>query len=80
MPACYLVKMNALRGRVRGGHIEIDSALPEGAEVVVLTASPDEPFELDEAQLAELERRMLEADRGEVEPADSVLASLRRPR
>jgi predicted transcriptional regulator len=72
--------MNTVRGRVRGGHIEIDSALPEGAEVVVLTASPDEAFELDEAQLAELESRMVEADRGEVEPAESVLASLRRSR
>jgi hypothetical protein len=74
------MKMNAVRGRVRGGHIEIDSALPEGAEVVVLTAGHDEPFELDEAQIAELESRMVEADRGEVEPADSVLASLRRLR
>jgi predicted transcriptional regulator len=46
----------------------------------VLTPGHDEPFELDEAQLAELESRMVEADRGEVEPAESVLASLRRSR
>ena len=62
--------------RARG----IDGALPEGAEVVVLTPGHDEPFELDEAQLAELESRMVEADGGEVEPAESVLASLRRSR
>jgi hypothetical protein len=72
--------MNVVRGRVRGGHIEIDAALPEGAEVVVLTAGHDEPFDLDDAQLTELETRMAEADRGEVESGDVVLARLRRVR
>lgn len=72
--------MNAVRGRVRGGHIEIDAALPEGAEVVVLTAGHDEPFDLDDAQLTELETRMAEADRGEVESGDVVIARLRRVR
>lgn len=70
--------MNAVRGRVRGGHIEIDGALPEGAEVVVLTRGVEEPFDLDDAQLDELERRMAEADRGDVEPAEAVLGKLRR--
>ena len=32
--ACYPEGMNAIRGRVRGGHVETDAALPEGAEVV----------------------------------------------
>jgi hypothetical protein len=72
--------MNAVRGRVRGGHIEIDEALPEGAEVVVLTAGDDVAFELDDAQLAELEGRIAEADGGDVEPAQLVFANLRRPR
>ncbi len=72
--------MNAVRGRVRGGHIELDNALPEGAEVVVLTADSEEPFDLDEAQLSELEARMAAADRGEVEPAAAVLERLRRGR
>jgi hypothetical protein len=72
--------MNALRGRVRGGRIEIDTALPEGAEVVVLATGGDDSFELDDAELGELEARMAEADRGEVEPAESVLARLRRGR
>ena len=72
--------MNAVRGRVRGGHIEIDEALPEGAEVVVLTAGHDEPFDLDDAQVGELESRMAEADLGELEPAEVVLANLRRSR
>jgi hypothetical protein len=68
--------MNAVRGRVRGGHIEIETKLPEGAEVVVLAAS-DELFDLDDAHLAELESRAAEADRGEVDPADTVLGRLR---
>lgn len=60
--------MNAVRGRVRGGHIETDTELPEGAEVVVLTSGGDEPFDLDDAQETELEARIAEADRGQVEP------------
>jgi hypothetical protein len=51
--------MNAVRGRVRGGHVEIDGALPEGAEVVVLTPGNEEPFDLGEDLLAELETRMI---------------------
>jgi hypothetical protein len=72
--------MNAVRGRVRGGHIEVDAPLPEGAEVVVLTRGEQEPFDLDDAQLDELERRIASADMGEVEPAEAVLAKLRRAR
>ncbi len=72
--------MNAVRGRVRKGHVEVDAALPEGAEVVVLTGGAEEPFDLDVAQVAELELRMAEADRGEVEPAEALFASLRRSR
>lgn len=72
--------MNAVRGRVRGGRIELEGPLPEGAEVVVLAASREEPFDLDDAQLAELEARMAEADRGAVEPVGPVLERLRRSR
>ncbi len=39
-----------------------------------------EPFELDNDQLAELEERIAEADRGEIEPANEVLARFRRDR
>jgi SpoU rRNA methylase family enzyme len=69
--------MNAVRGRVRGGRIEIDTTLPEGVEVVVLSGGAEEPFDLDEARMTELEARMLGADLGEVEPAAAVLARLR---
>ena len=72
--------MNAVRGRVRAGRVELDAELPDGAEVVVLVASDDEPFELDEAAVAELEARIAAADRGEVEPARAVLDRLRATR
>jgi hypothetical protein len=72
--------MNAVRGRVRGGHIETDAALPEGAEVVVLVSGAEEPFDLDDEHLTELEARIAEADRGEVEPGATVLERLRRAR
>ena len=79
-PSWYPSVMNAVRGRVRGGHIETEASLPEGAEVVVLTVDNDDAFELDEDQIAELERRMAEADRGELVPADAVFGRLRRAR
>ena len=75
-----LVVMNVVRGRVRGGRVDVESPLPEGAEVVVLTPGSDELFELEDAQLAEIETRMAEADRGDVEPAETVLERLRRNR
>ncbi len=79
-PGCYSYGMNAVRGRVRGGRIELEGALPEGAEVVVLTPGTEAPFDLDDAQLAEIEARMAAADRGEIEPVGAVLERLRRNR
>jgi hypothetical protein len=72
--------MTAVRGRVRGGRVEVETDLPEGTEVVVLTATGDEPFELDEAQVVELEARIAGADRGDVVPASQVLEQLRPTR
>ena len=66
-PQCYPDEMIPVRGRVRDGRIELEGRLPEGAEVIVLAAGTDEPFDLDDAQLAEIETRMLAADRGDVE-------------
>ncbi|MEO7033354.1 MAG: endonuclease domain-containing protein [Polyangiaceae bacterium] len=73
--ACYLGFMNVVRGRVRDGHVELDSAWPDGAEVVVVLGET-EPFALAEHDIAELTERMAAADRGEVEPAESVFARL----
>lgn len=70
--------MNAVRGRVRGGKIELDEPLPEGAEVVVVAARAAAPFDLDDEQIDELEDRVRSADRGNVVPASSVLPRTRR--
>ena len=73
----YRLYVNAVRGRVREGRVELEAALPEGAEVVVLAAGRDGPFDLDDAQLAEIEARMAEADGGAAEPAAAVIEKLR---
>ncbi len=72
--------MNAVRGKVRDGRIETEAELPEGAEVVVLTASTEAPFDLDDAQLGELESRIASADAGDVETSEVVLGRLRSRR
>jgi hypothetical protein len=77
--ACYVHGMNAVRGRVRQGKIEVQAELPEGAEVLIL-ASDGELFDLSDAQIDEIEARMAEADAGQIESAGPVLARLRRDR
>jgi hypothetical protein len=72
--------MSAVRGRVRGGRVELENELPEGADVVVLTENREEPFDLAEAEIAELEARMAAADRGDVQPAAEVFQKLRSTR
>jgi hypothetical protein len=58
--------------------VEIETSLPEGAEVVVFTVNGDEKFDLDDSHVAELEARIANADRGDIEPAAAVLARLQR--
>jgi len=72
--------MNAVRGRVRRGHVETDVALPEGAEVIILTPGSDEPFDLSDEEIADLESRVTAADAGNVDPAAIVFEKLRRAR
>lgn len=72
--------MNAVRGRVRGGRVELDGELPEGADVVVVAPSREEPFDLADGEIAELEARVAAANRGEVVSASDVLESLRSKR
>jgi hypothetical protein len=67
--------MNVVRGRVRDGRVELESALPDGAEVVVVLGETA-PFDLAENDIAELTERIAAADRGEVEPAQAVFARL----
>jgi hypothetical protein len=68
--------MSAVRGRVRGGRVELETQLPEGADVVVFPVVGEEaPFDLAEAEIEELEARMAAATRGEVVPAGRRLWS-----
>lgn len=72
--------MSAVRGRVHGGRVEFDGELPEGAEVVVMATSHDEPFDLVEREVAELEARMAAANGGDVVPAPQLIQKLRSTR
>lgn len=62
---------------MRDGRIETETALPEGADVVVLTVDPTDTFEASASEEAVLVGRLKEADAGDLEPAASVLARLR---
>ncbi len=73
-------RMNAVRGRVHGGRVEFEGDLPEGADVVVMATNREEPFELAETEIAELEARMAAADRGDLVPATDVIQKLRSTR
>jgi hypothetical protein len=69
-----------VRGRVREGRVELEADLPEGAGVVVLAPDREEPYDLAEAEIAELEARMAAADRGDVVPAADAIEKLRSRR
>ncbi len=75
--------MMTIRARVKNGRLTLDEPtdLPEGTEVdLVATDAESEPWELSPKQSAELESRLVAADRGEVVPADEVFARLRAVR
>ncbi|HEY8089029.1 MAG TPA: hypothetical protein VIF09_14315, partial [Polyangiaceae bacterium] len=73
----YASTMNAVRGRVRGGHVEVDTVLPDGAEVVVFVPGVEPPFELSEEDSTELQDRLRELDRGGGTAAEEVFERLR---
>jgi hypothetical protein len=64
-------------GKVGGGRVELDSALPQGASVTVLAPEGDETFEAD----ADTERMLVDSiaqcDRGETIPLTQLLGELR---
>jgi hypothetical protein len=64
-------------GKVVGGRVELDSALPEGASVTVLAPEGDETFEAN----ADTERMLIDSiaqcDRGETIPLTQLLGELR---
>ena len=69
--------MQIVSGKVVGGRVELESELPEGAEVTVLARDREETFEAD----AELEAVLLESiaqgERGERISADELLREMR---
>ena len=72
--------MIAVRGRVRGGQVELEAELPEDTDVVVLATNREEPFDLTQSEVAELEARMAAAQQGEVAAASDVIQKLRSTR
>ena len=64
-------------GKVAGGRVELESALPEGASVTVLAREGDETFEAD----PDTERMLLESiaqcERAETIPLRQLLGELR---
>jgi len=69
--------MEITSGKVVGGRVELDTELPEGTEVTVLTRDSEETFEAD----AELEAVLLESiaqgQRGEHISAEELLREMR---
>lgn len=69
--------MQITSGRVVNGRVVLESELPEGVEVTVLTRDSEETFEVD----AELEAVLLESiaqgERGERISAEQLLRELR---
>jgi len=73
--------MRIASGTVVSGQIVIEGeSLPDGSVVTVLSRDADETFELDAAAEEELLASLAAADRGELTPAETVLARLRTRR
>jgi hypothetical protein len=71
--------MQVATGTVIGGKIVVDGEpLPDGLSVTILAREPDEPFDVPPELEAELLESIAQAERGELIPADDVLARLRR--
>ena len=60
--------------------MELETGLPEVADVVVLATDSETPFDLAEVEIAELEARMAGADVGVVVPAAALIQKLRSTR
>ena len=64
-------------GKVVGGRVELDGALPEGASVTVLAREGDETFEADPDTERMLLDAMAQCERGETIPLTQLLSELR---
>lgn len=66
-------------GVVRNGSIAFEPGVfPEGAQVTVLAPEGGEGFEVTEEERAMLLESIAQCERGELIPAEQVLAELRR--
>ncbi len=66
-------------GIVRHGNVELEpGTLPEGARATVLVSEGDETFEATPEEEAMLLAAIAECERGELIPAEEVLAELRK--
>ena len=70
--------MKIFTSRVVGGKVDLPAdTFPEGSEVTVLAAAPNQPFTLTEEEVAELEESLQAIRRGDYVDGDQLLEELR---
>lgn len=69
--------MQITSGRVVDGRVVLESELPEGVEVTVLTRDSEETFEADPELEAVLLESIAEGERGERISAEQLLREMR---
>jgi len=73
----YNVDMQVTSGKVVGGRVELESELPEGAEVTVLARDSEETFEADSELEAVLLESIAQGQHGERISAEALLREMR---
>jgi hypothetical protein len=73
----YNFIMQVTSGKVVGGRVELDTELPEGAEVTILTREPEETFEADAELESVLLQSIAQGQRGERISAEELLREMR---
>jgi len=69
--------MRIASGRVVQGRVELDTELPEGLSVTVISNAEDETFEADPATEKMLLEAIEQCDRRQTTPLKQVLSDLR---
>jgi hypothetical protein len=69
--------MQVTSGKVVAGRVELETELPEGAEVTVLTRDSTETFEADPELESVLLESIAQGQRGERIPAEELLREMR---
>lgn len=72
--------MRAVTGRIVKGAVTTRARLPEGARVRILIEDDRPAVELDEDEVAGMQRGLAEHASGQSMPASRLRAKLRRPR